>query len=329
MRRSKEAPRSERTIRSVGFLLTPGFALMSYAASVEPLRAANRLAGKELYRWWHATPNDQPAHASNGAAVIPDCKFGSSVGPPDLLLVCAAGNPATFNDKRTFTWLRRLAGRGVTIGGISGGPFILAKAGLMYGRLCTVHWEHIPAFQEAFPDIRLTRSLFEIDGDRITCSGGTAGLDMMVALITRDHGIELGAAVSDWFLHTHIREGAGPQRMDLRFRLGVADDNVLKALKVMEAHIETPLPRQEIANTAGVSLRQMERSFRNHLQRGVHEYYLTLRLTRARQLLRETSLSVLEISLATGFASCSQFSRAFGREFGISPREVRNNAKTS
>jgi transcriptional regulator GlxA family with amidase domain len=296
---------------------------MTYASAVEPLRAANQLTGKTLYRWWHAAPADKPAIASNGAAVIPDHKFGADPDALDLMMVCAGGNPATFNDKRTFAWLRRLAARGVTIGGISGGPFILAKAGLLAGRRCTVHWEHVPALQEAYPDIEITRSLFEIDNDRITCSGGVAGLDMMVALITRDHGYELGAAVSDWFLHTHVREGTRPQRMDLRFRVGVTDDKLLAVLKAMEAHLETPLSRERLAKKAGVSLRQLERLFRSQLGRGVHEHYLALRLARSRQLLRETSRSILEVALATGFASASQFSRAFRKAFGFQPRGAR------
>jgi transcriptional regulator GlxA family with amidase domain len=176
---------------------------------------------------------------------------------------------------------------------------------------------------EAFPDVALTRSLFELDGNRITCSGGIAGLDMMVALISRDHGYELGAAVSDWFLHTHVREGEGPQRMDLRFRLGIADAKLLTVLKAMEANLETPLPRLRLAELVDVSIRQLERSFRNQLGRGVHQHYLSLRLGRARQLLRETSLSVLEVAMATGFGSASHFSRAFRPVFGFRPHQGR------
>jgi transcriptional regulator GlxA family with amidase domain len=310
-------------IASVGFLLVPGFPLMAYASAVEPLRAANQLSGRTLYRWWHAAPGDAPAMASNGAAVLPDFSIGAAANPLDLMIVCAGGNPASFRDRKTLSWLRRLARRGTIMGGISGGPFILARAGLLDGRRCTLHWEHLPAFQEAFPHIEPTRSLFEIDTDRITCSGGVAGLDMMIALITRDHGFELGSAVSDWFLHTQVREGARPQRMDLRLRLGIADDRLLHALKAMEAQLERPLPRQRIAKIAGVSLRQLERSFRSQLGHGVHAHYLSLRLNRSRQLLRETPLSVLEIAMATGFGSASQFSRAFGREFGFPPRELR------
>lgn len=308
-------------------MLIPGFALMSYAAAIEPLRAANQLTGQTLYRWWHTSPGDKPAVASNGAAIITDHKFGSETTELDVLLVCAGGNPTTYNDKRTFTWLRKLATRGVIVGGVSGGPVILAKAGLLNGRRCTVHWEHAPALQEAFPDIVLSRSLFEIDRDRITCSGGVAGLDMMVALISRDHGYELGAAVSDWFLHTHVREGAKPQRMDLRFRLGIADDSLLEVLKAMEANLENPLSRARLAKLVGLSIRQLERSFRNKLGQGVHERYLSLRLTRSRQLLRETSLSILEVALATGFASGSQFSRSFRRAFGHAPRDERRGAR--
>jgi transcriptional regulator GlxA family with amidase domain len=260
--------------------------------------------------------------ASNGAAIAPDLKFGADAGDLDVLFVCASGNPATFSDRKTFTWLRKLARQRIALGGISGGAFVLAKAGLLSGRRCTIHWEHMAAFQESFPDVALTRSLFEIDGDRITCAGGVAGLDMMVALIARDHGHDLGAAVSEWLLHTHVREGGRPQRMDLRFRLGVGDERLLTVLREMEGHLEAPLSRQRLADLARMSLRQLERSFRTQLGRGMHEHYMTLRLARARQLLRETSLSMLEIAVATGFASASQFARAFRREFGHPPREA-------
>jgi transcriptional regulator GlxA family with amidase domain len=295
---------------------------MSYAAAVEPLRAANQLSGRTLYRWWHASPDGRPAAASNGVAISPDAALPRTPAA-DQIFVCAGGNPAAFDHKATLAWLRRLARRGVVIGGISGGPYILAKAGLLHGRRATLHWEHAPAFRESFPDVELVASLFEIDGHRITCSGGIAALDMMVALIARDHGHNLAAAVGDWFLHTHIREGMGPQRMDLRFRLGVTDEKLLGVLRTMEGTIEAPLARAELARHAGVSLRQLERLFRGNLGRSIHAHYLSLRLQRARQLLRETSLPVLDVALAAGFGSASQFSRAYGRAFGAPPSRVR------
>jgi transcriptional regulator GlxA family with amidase domain len=311
-----------RSPQTVGFLLVPGFALMSYAAAIEPLRAANLLSGQELYRWWHAAPGGKPVTASNGVAVIPEVNIGSDRAA-DILFVCAGGNPAAFKDKATLAWLRRLARRGVTIGGISGGPYILARAGLLEGRRATLHWEHQPAFREDFPEIAVAPSLFEIDGNRITCSGGISALDMMVALIKRDHGRQLAAAVGEWFLHTHIREGMGPQRMDLRFRLGVADEKLLRVLRQMETALEVTLSRAELARIAGVSVRQLERLFSRHLGRGIHDQYRTMRLERARQLLRETAFPVLEVAVATGFSSASQFSRAYKRAFGESPSRTR------
>ena len=179
---------------------------------------------------------------------------------------------------------------------------------------------------KSFPEVEVVPSLFAIDGDRITCSGGIAALDMMVALIARDHGQELAAAVGDWFLHTHIREGMGPQRMDLRFRLGVTDEKLLRVLPAMEANLETPIARADLARLAGVSLRQLERLFRAQLGRGLHEHYASLRLDRARHLLRETSLPILDIAVATGFASASQFSRAWRRAFGEAPSGTRSKA---
>jgi len=319
------AARKYGSAKTVGFLLIPGFALMSYTAALEPLRAANLIAGQTLYRWWHVAPQAKPVTASNGVAIIPDAGV-SSERDADLLFVCAGGNPATFNDKATFAWLRRLARRGMTIGGISGGPYILARAGLLDGHRATLHWEHQPAFSEDFPEIEVTPSLFEIDGNRITCSGGISALDMMVALIERDHGHELAAAVGDWFLHTHIREGMGPQRMDLRFRLGVTDEKLLRVLRQMETSIETPQSRGHLARIAGVSVRQLERLFRRQLGRGIHAHYSSMRLERARQLLRETTLPILDVAVATGFGSSSQFARAYGRAFGETPSHARASA---
>ena len=309
--------------QTIGFLLVPGFALMSYAAAIEPLRAANLLSGKELYRWWHAAPRGKPVLASNGVAIITDCGTDKD-RTADMMFVCAGGNPATFDDRSVFGWLRRLARKGVAIGGISGGPYIVAKAGLLDQRRATLHWEHLPAFREAFPDIEVVPSLFEIDGNRITCSGGISALDMMVALIERDHGRRLAASVGDWFLHTHIREGMGPQRMDLRYRFGVADETLIGVLRSMEMSLETPQPRATLAREAGISLRQLERLFEHHLGRGIHRHYRFLRLERARQLLRESTLPVLDVALATGFASSSQFARAYRRAFGEAPSATRS-----
>ena len=293
----------------VGFLLVPGFPLMSYAAAVEPLRAANQLSGRVIYRWWHASPDGRPVSASNGVSILPDVRIGDRNLAPSRLFVCAGGNPSTFEDAHVFEALRRLARRGAAIGGISGGPYALARAGLLDGHRCTLHWEHIPAFQESFPKARVARSLFEIDGDRITCSGGIAALDLMLRLIAEDYGGTLAAEVGDWFLHDQIREGPSPQRMSVPLRLGVRDARLVRVLEAIDAHLETPLPRHALATLACVSERQLERLFVAALGRTLHRYYVEQRIARAYRLERETVMSLAEIASATGFLSAMELRR--------------------
>ncbi len=316
--RSKPGPKAPRVeappTLTVGFVLVPEFPLMAYTAAIEPLRAANTLSGCRLYDWWHAAPGGGVVRASNGVSILTDVEVGTTTREAERIFVCAGGNPADFDDPALSGWLRDLARRGVTIGGISGGPYILARAGLLDGRRCTMHWEHVPAFEERYPSIDVVRSLFEIHGDRITCSGGIAALDLMLNLIERDHGSGLAAGVSDWFLHNQIREGLSPQRMDLRQRFGVRDPRLLRVLGAMEANLETPLSRDALAALARVSVRQLERLFHDLLGQGLHRHYLNLRLDRAHQLSRESSLSKSEIATATGFASADELSRAERRQ---------------
>lgn len=306
----------------VGFLLIPDFALLPYASVIEPLRAANRLSGRTLYRWSHISINEEPAVASNGLRVQAEFRIGTDTHF-DYVFVCAGGNPALFRDLATFGWLRQLARRGVKIGGVSGGPYILARANLLTGYRFTIHWEHAPALVEEYPELDLRRSLYEIDRDRLTSAGGAAPLDMMHALIAREHGSALAMSISDGLLQTHVREGTGPQRMTLRERLGVAHAPLLRAVSRMEQTLETPVSRQELARIAKVSLRHLERLFRHQLGCSLGEYYLALRLERARKLVRQTSLSVLEIALACGFTSASHFSRTYRARFGQAPRTER------
>ena len=311
-------------MRRVGFLLLPDFPLMSYASAIEPLRAANVLAGETLYRWSHLTMDGQPARASVGLEIAPDLSL-EAARDLDALFVCAGRNPAAFDHKPTFAKLRALAASGVEIGGMSGGAFILARAGLLRRRRCTIHWEHIPALLEEFPELLLERTLYVFDGDRSTCAGGLAAFDMMVDLIGRRHGAPLANAVSEWYLRTHPRSGEDAQRLSLRERTRVANEKVLKALALMEERIERPLSRETLADAAGVSLRQLERLFSAHLGQSLASHYLGLRLDRARKLLRQTSLPVVEVALACGFAASGHFSRVYKARFGRNPTAERRD----
>lgn len=305
-----------------GFLLIDDFALMSFASAVEPLRAANILAGQDLYEWSHISTGGSAIVASNGLSVTADHTI-SGKARFDTVLVCAGGNPAVFDDARTLNWLRRLARYGCSIGGVSGGPFILAKAGVLDGFRCTIHWEHLPAFTEAFPDIVPTRTLFEIDRGRLTCGGGVAALDMMHAIIRRDHGQSLAARVSDWYLQTEVRLGNSAQRMSLGERVGTNNRSLVSAIGTMERQLASPLSRQALAKAANVSVRQLERLFAKHLGVTIDQHYVSLRLAKARALLRQTDLPVVQIGAECGFSNASHFARVYRTAFGMPPSEDR------
>jgi transcriptional regulator GlxA family with amidase domain len=310
------------SVRTLGLLLIEDFALMSYASLIEPYRAANVLAGETLYRWTHVSIDGAPVRASNGASVAAD----QAVGRPlacDTLFVFAAGDPASFHDTATFAWLREIARQGSVVAGVSGGPYLLARAGLLDGYRATIHWDHRPDFSERFHQIDVEPSLYVIDRRRVTCAGGTSGLDLAIELIEREQGHGLATRVGDWFIRTQPRAADQPQRASLRERYGVNNDRVLKVLARMEATVEEPDSRQALARMAGVSLRQLERLFATHVGESLNEAYRRIRLEQAIQLLNKTGLSATAVALACGFKSSSHFSRAFKARYGVSPVQGR------
>ena len=306
----------------IAFILVDGFALMSYSAAVEPLRAANLLASKKLYDVQHIPATGLTANSSNGAIIKATGQIGEKM-EFDLVLVVAGGDPASFMDERVFQWLRNLSRRGVPLGGVSGGPVILASAGVMDGRRMTVHWEHAAALAENYPGLMIERTLFVIDRDRFTCAGGIAPLDMMHALLIEHHGPEFAREVSDWFMHTEIRSPSGPQRAGLEERYSTTSPPVILAIEAMENHIGDPLELGQLAELTEISPRQLNRLFRTKVGQSTMKFYCNLRLEKARKLLIQSPLSITEIALANGFASSSHFAHSFRRMFGSTPSSLR------
>jgi transcriptional regulator GlxA family with amidase domain len=309
----------------IGFLLVPHFSMMAFISAIEPLRAANLLSGKPLYEWRLFSKDGEPVPASNGIAIMPEATIATVEQFPTMI-VCGGIDVHLYRDKEVFSWLRRLARQGARIGAICTGSHVLARAGLLDGHRCTLHWENIPGFVEEFPEVEVTGELFEIDRNRLTCSGGTAPLDMMLHLICVQHGYELAAAVSEQFILDRIRGPHDHQRMTLQSRLGVRDAKLLSVIAQMEANLEEPLSRASLARGVNLSTRQLERLFRKHLDTTPKHYYLELRLRRSRQLLLQTSMSVLGVALACGFVSASHFSKCYRAHFGRTPREERRAA---
>jgi len=309
-------------MRNVGFLLLPGFAMFGFTAAVECMRAANRLSGSDLYRWHLVSTDGGPVAASNAIEVRADRAVGANA-ELDLLLVVGGADVHQFDHTPTYRWLRTLARRGVPLGAISTATHTLARARVLDGYRCTIHWENIPAFAEEFPRARLTGGVYEIDRDRLTCAGGTSALDLMLRIVSRDHGERLAAIVSDNFMHDRMRLPGDSQRMGAAARFAAKSPKLASAVHIMEQNVESPLSPSEIATLIGVSTRQLERLFCKYLRSPPQRYYLNLRLHHARHLLRETGSSVLEVALASGFSTQSHFAKCYRDFFEHTPKQER------
>jgi transcriptional regulator GlxA family with amidase domain len=315
-----------KSTQKIGFLLAPNFALMSYASAVEPLRAANLLAGVELYDIIPLSGGGEPVESSSGLAV--GCGPLETVGVScHTIFVCAGGDPKDWAAMNALHGtLRRLARQGVRIGGISSGAYVLAAAGLLGTSDFTIHWEHATVLKEAFPHLTPRQARYVIDGDRVTCAGGVAPLDLMHAMISDRMGSHFARRVSDWYLHTAVAEPGAPQRGSAAERFGTHHPALLTVLEKMEATIEQPINRAAMAKLAGISSRHLDRLFNEHLGSGFLETYRKIRLDHARRLLEQSPLSIAEIAYATGFSSAGHFSRAFRALTGKSPGSFRADA---
>lgn len=308
--------------QKLGFLLLPNFSMIAFTASIEPLRSANRLSGDVLYEWQTLSLDGLPVTASNGVTITPDkaVRFGHD---SDVVFVCAGTQPQKHFSSTLQNELRSLSLRGKALGAVCTGSFALAYAGILTGYRCTIHWEDIETFKEVYPNLDITATLFEIDRNRFTCSGGTAPLDMMIYSIKLDHGETLALNVAEQMLHNFVREPEDNQRMAIEYRTGIHNPKLLAAIGFMEAYIETPMPLEKLASKVGLSLRQMQRLFHADIGSTPAKYYASLRLQRARQFLRRTSMSVLEVGIAVGFNSPSHFAKSYREKFGHSPTQER------
>lgn len=310
----------------VGIVLLPGFSLMAFAATVEPLRSANLMREIELYRWAYLSPDGPEVTSSGGLAIAAQPLPVERDVSFDFVILCGGLGCESYRNRALTNFLRRTHRSGCLIGSVSTASFLLARAGLLQGRRCTVHWDYLPAFVEAFPEIDVSNDLYVIDRNILTCAGGIAALDMMLHLIRQQHGSQLAVLNSDQFIHGSLRQSGGEQRMDLPQRLGTTAPQVAQAVAMMESNIETPITIAAIAEKLDISMRRLERLFQAAFAQAPARYYLNLRLDAARKLLQLSSLSMLDVALASGFVSASHFSKTYRLHFGQAPRSTRQQA---
>jgi AraC family transcriptional regulator, glycine betaine-responsive activator len=317
---------STTKVHRIGFLLVTNFSLIAFSTAFDALRMANRMRGQKIYDWRVVTYDGEPISSSSELTIVPDGD-AASAADVDILFVCAGDKVHLAVEKPVLAWLRKLAQKKVPLGAICTGSYLLARAGLLDGYRCTIHWENMASMREEFPTVVVSQELFEIDRDRYTCSGGTAPLDMMMTIITRHHGAELAVAISEEFICERIRGRHDRQRIPLRLHLGTSQPKLMEAVALMEANLEEPMSLDELAQHVRLSRRQLERLFQKHLSCVPTRYYLELRLAKARQLLLQTSMSIVDVAFASGFVSAPHFSKCYRDFYGIPPRDERRQRR--
>ena len=306
------------------FVLLHDFTLLSFSAALESLRIANRLSGKDLYSWRLIGEGGVSAVCSGGTEFKLDGEL-SELTRDDTVMLCGGINIQYATTKKLLNWLRREARRGLVVGGLCTASYTLAKAGMLDGKRATIHWENQDSFLEEFDEVELTKSVFVVDGNRLTTAGGTSSIDLMLKLIADDHGEDLANAVADQLIYSSIRTDQDTQRLSVPTRIGVRHPKLSAVIQMMESNIEEPISPSVLAKDVSMSTRQLERLFRRYLNRSPKRYYMELRLQKARNLLMQTDMSVINVALACGFASPSHFSKCYRAHYDTTPYRERGS----
>ncbi len=306
-----ESPKTQQ----IDVLLFDEFSALCLANTIEPMRAANRLTGRELYRWRFLGMDDASVTSSSGMTVAVHEKISNVSG--DILVVMPSYGFATHATPDTARALQSAATRYATIAGFDMGGWLLAHAGLVQGRKITVHWAELDRLAEAFPDVSTLRERHIRDGSIMTCSGAQAAFDLMLELIADRHGMSLRLELAALFM---TPEGSTPQDAPV-----AKSRSVERAVRLMQANIEFPLSIVEIASLTGRPQKDLERRMTAELGATPRQVYRRLRLLAARKFLREQTIPITEVALRTGYQNASAMTRAYRQEFGLTPRDERNS----
>jgi transcriptional regulator GlxA family with amidase domain len=312
--------------RRFGFLLLNEFTLISLSAAIEPLRMANRIFEHQHFSWKTISKDGAAVAASDGLKINVDCGIDSrgALDDVDLLVVCGGTNIEKNCSSAIARFLRNADRNGIALGGICTGSQVLAAAGVLDGIRCSIHWENIGAVTRAYPNVPVGRSLFTIDRGRFTSSGGTAPIDLMLHIIAEQLGAAISVAVAEQFICDRIRRTDDEQRIPLKHQVGSKSAKLIAAVGLMEANLREPVGQGELAEYVELSRRQLQRLFDKYLLCSPSRYYLKLRLRRARELLLETRMSIVDITAECGFVSTSNFSKSYKELYGYAPSAERD-----
>lgn len=318
----------EHPFKHFGFLTLPDFSMMCVVNAIDVLRAANDLLGYRHFSWSLYTADGQPARASNGTSLA-DTRCFDPQSLPDIFFACGGNDIQQNTRETTLHMLRETYRNMVPLGGLCTGSYALAKAGLLDGYRCAVHWESLYSLRELFPQANFTDELFVIDRDRYTCTGGVAPVDLFIHILRPQLGLKVTGELSEKFCLARLRGEGERQHIPMTARLSLKSTGLERVERLMDAYVESPLPIEDIARLVNMSHRQIQRLFRKHFNTTPARHYMNIRLQRARDLLQKTNLSILDVAMACGFSSPGHFSKCYRAAFNISPSAERQPEKAS
>lgn len=308
----------------IGMLLLSGFNSLAAQAFLDPFRAANYLHADKAYDWQFLSPAGGTVVASNGIEIANTVEINRQVADFDLLMVNASWTPEQFQEKELQAWLRGASRQGAVLGGIDTGAFVLAYAGLLDRQRAVVHYEHLAAFNELFPGVATEEALYSIDSRRVSCCGGVAAIDLALEIIHMQHGIELANAAARYIFHERLRDASEAQIPRGLQPVGYqVPDKLREAILLMERNVEEPLTHPELASYLSLSVRQLQRLFKQYMGVTPVSYYRNVRLDRARGLVTQTEMQMMDIAALCGFTRAEQFSRAYLMRFKVTPTRDR------
>lgn len=309
-----------------GFFLVPGYSLVALSCAIDVLRAANLEIDRPFFSWTligekNKTEGSQIVASSAG---IETNYIDINDAPDfDVIAICGGRKTHLYSSQRAEKWLKSQARKSKKIGAISDGSYLAAKLGFFSECRSTIHWKCQSAYREINPWLDIRTSIFEVDGNRFSCAGGTASLDLWLYFISEKFGNKVAGRIADRYFHDVIRSDDQVQHMTSALRFAHRNQKLSKALVMMEEALEMPLPISEIAAHLGLSHRQLDRIFRKHLNMSPAQHYRDLRLLRAANLLKQTDLPIIDIAFGCGFHSSSHLAKFFKEHYGMTPSRYR------
>jgi transcriptional regulator GlxA family with amidase domain len=311
------------------FYLAPEFTMLAFTSALEVLRLANQVLGYETYKWQLVSDRGDPVIASCGISINVDISLAqakeltSKGDRPRMVVVCAGRNVQIHRNRSIDHWLRSCRLRGIELGAVCTGAYLLGQAGVLRDKRCTIHWENFPAFSEQFPDALPSSQIYEVDNGIYTCAGGTASLEMMLHIVGQDFGSKAATEVCELAIVASVRDKSERQRLPFSLAQSVKNPALKSLVYAMEENLVETLPLGDLALRVGLSRRQIERLFRCEFDCSPARFYIRLRLERAKSLLEQTTMPVVDVAIACGFVSASHFSKMFRSVLGVSPHQTR------